>query len=75
MNNAVKFTDAGSVTLTSFFEPIDFAMGNLHLNVKDTGVVELKKKILIGKLFNAFEQVDKKEKQWNRRYGTWTFNK
>ena len=59
MNNAVKFTDAGSITLTSFFEPIDFAMGNLHFDVKDTG--RGIKEEDIGKLFNAFEQVDRKK--------------
>lgn len=59
MNNAVKFTDAGSITLTSFFEPIDFAMGNLHFDVKDTG--RGIKEEDIGKLFNAFEQIDRKK--------------
>lgn len=48
-------------------------MGNLHFDVKDTG--RGIKEEDIGKLFNAFEQVDRKKNSGIEGYRTWTFNK
>lgn len=64
MNNAVKFTDAGTITIKSYFvksekSTEDNIIGNLHFEIKDTG--RGIKQEDIGKLFNAFEQVDKKK--------------
>jgi len=64
MNNAVKFTDAGTITVKSYFVKDESSIeecksGELHFEIKDTG--RGIKEEDIGKLFNAFEQVDKKK--------------
>ncbi len=57
VNNAIKFTETGSVTLTVLTEAAEEAGGiTLHISVKDTG--QGIKEEDIGKLFGAFQQVD-----------------
>lgn len=57
MNNAVKFTEAGSVTLTVKFSEITLNYIELTISVRDTGIGI--KPEDAEKLFAAFEQVDK----------------
>lgn len=57
MNNAIKFTDTGSVTLKAHFEKKNETEGSLCFHVRDTGCGI--KKDDMTKLFNAFEQVDR----------------
>lgn len=57
MNNAIKFTDLGGVTLCASFEKTDEDTGYLQFHVRDTG--RGIKPEDINKLFDAFEQVDK----------------
>lgn len=64
MNNAVKFTDAGVITVKSYFVEDDDdsqenLAGSLHFEISDTGR-GIKQEDL-KKLFDAFEQVDKKK--------------
>lgn len=57
MNNAIKFTDLGGVTLQARFEKTQDGEGYLYFHVKDTG--RGIKPEDIDKLFDAFEQVDR----------------
>ncbi|MDE5778648.1 MAG: PocR ligand-binding domain-containing protein [Lachnospiraceae bacterium] len=57
MNNAVKFTEAGSVTLTVKFSEITLNYIELTISVRDTGIGI--KPEDSEKLFVPFEQVDK----------------
>ena len=59
MNNAVKFTDEGSITIKAFFEKIEETSneGFLNLEIIDTG--RGIKQEDMDKLFGAFVQVDK----------------
>jgi signal transduction histidine kinase/DNA-binding NarL/FixJ family response regulator len=54
VNNAVKFTDSGSVTLKAFY--METEQPRLHVEVIDTGIGISKEKI--AKLFSAFSQAD-----------------
>ena len=58
LNNAVKYTERGSVTLNIGFEKIDSSSIYLKVEVKDTGI-GIKAEDL-PKLFKAFERVDEK---------------
>lgn len=58
MNNAVKFTEAGSVMLSVGFHPVNAGYIELKLSVKDTGIGI--KQEDADRLFDAFEQVDSK---------------
>lgn len=51
LNNAIKFTEVGSVTLTA-----EIALGTLRISVSDTGI-GIKTEDL-GKLFQSFRQID-----------------
>lgn len=61
VNNAIKFTEQGSITLSAHFEknPEDEKKGFLHCKVIDTGC-GIKEEDL-GKLFNAFERLDERK--------------
>lgn len=54
INNAVKFTEAGTVELKAFF--IETEQPRLHVEVRDTGIGISKENM--GKLFGAFSQAD-----------------
>ena len=56
LNNAVKFTHKGSITLTISWEPKEEDAGNLHVSVADTGIGI--KEEDIGRIFDSFSQVD-----------------
>lgn len=56
LNNAVKFTEHGEITLTLKWEDQEKDRGIMRASVKDTGI-GIKKEDL-GKLFNSFSQVD-----------------
>lgn len=59
LNNAVKFTEHGTVTLKVWHEPTeDPDYVNLHMNVRDTGIGI--KSDDYNKLFASFSQVDTK---------------
>lgn len=58
VNNAVKFTKQGMVKLKIAYEYINDEKIQLKIHVKDTGIGI--KKQDIGKLFQAFQQVDSK---------------
>ena len=58
LNNAVKYTEHGSVTLNIGYDRIDNASVYLKVEVKDTGI-GIKPEDL-PKLFKAFERVDEK---------------
>ena len=58
LNNAVKFTDRGNITLRMEFEPIDDENVLFKADVIDTGN-GIKEEDL-NKLFNSFQQVDSK---------------
>ena len=58
VNNAIKFTDHGSVTITIKSERLPENRIKLMFSVKDTGI-GIKPEDM-GKLFNSFEQVDTK---------------
>jgi signal transduction histidine kinase/CheY-like chemotaxis protein len=53
LNNAIKFTDAGRVTITASYDMVE---GRLHVRVTDTGTGIPADKI--GRLFERFSQVD-----------------
>ncbi|MCR5272800.1 MAG: response regulator [Lachnospiraceae bacterium] len=56
LSNAVKYTNEGTITLTTRWESINEKNGKLSFSVKDTGVgIE---KNLIPTVFEAFEKVD-----------------
>lgn len=59
MGNAVKFTHEGKVTLRVSWQQEENDLGRLYVSVTDTGIGI--KEEDIGKLFNAFEQVDMKK--------------
>ncbi len=56
MNNAIKFTQKGQVTLTLRCRPLPKNYVELKFSVKDTGI-GIKKEDL-GKLFKSFQQID-----------------
>ncbi|MCR5686361.1 MAG: EAL domain-containing protein [Lachnospiraceae bacterium] len=56
LNNAVKYTDKGSITLNVRFEKLTKGAINLILSVKDTGIGI--KEEDIGKLFDKFKRLD-----------------
>lgn len=58
MNNAVKFTNEGCVSLKMYSEPVDEHTVMLKAEVSDTGM-GIKKEDM-GKLFHSFQQVDSK---------------
>lgn len=58
LNNAVKFTERGSITLAVHFKLIDTNKGMLYFKITDTGIGILEKDLQ--KLFTAFGQVDTK---------------
>jgi signal transduction histidine kinase/CheY-like chemotaxis protein len=65
LNNAVKFTSAGSVTLKAIYVPAaDKATPMIRVEVIDTGIGISKENI--GKLFSAFSQADN---TISRKYG------
>lgn len=59
MGNALKFTHEGKVTLRVSWQQEENDLGRLYVSVTDTGIGI--KEEDIGKLFNAFEQVDMKK--------------
>ncbi len=59
VNNAIKFTDKGSVTISVKCEMQENDKIHLYFSVKDTGI-GIKEEDM-GKLFNSFEQVDTKK--------------
>lgn len=64
LNNAIKFTSMGEVTLSLQFEAISANMGKLTFSIKDTGIgIPLNQQ---EKLFSAFSQADS---SITRRYG------
>lgn len=58
LNNAIKFTAKGKITLKISYEPIDSENILLKFGVSDTG--QGIKKEDIGKLFASFQQIDSK---------------
>ena len=64
MSNAMKFTDEGEIKLSAGFSNRGEDALDLRIGVKDSGIGI--KKDQIGKIFGAFEQV---EKQDTRKYG------
>jgi len=63
-NNALKFTDSGSITLRSRVLQEDAGSALLRFEVEDTGIgIEPK---VLGKLFSTFEQADS---SITRKYG------
>ena len=56
LNNAVKYTEKGSITLTLGYERIDSGQIYLKASVKDTGI-GIKQEDL-SRMFNEFERVD-----------------
>ncbi len=64
LGNAVKFTDAGSISLTAICNECDAGMANLQLVVKDTGCGISAQNL--EKLFNSFTQADSST---TRKYG------
>ena len=64
LSNAAKFTNTGSVTLTSSFTPISTSTGKFTVSVRDTGIgISIE---AIPRLFAAFEQIDSST---TRKYG------
>lgn len=61
LNNAIAFTDKGSITITSKFEE-----NNVHVMVNDTGVGISEESL--PKLFNPFEQAERQDS--GKRQGT-----
>lgn len=59
MGNALKFTHEGKVTLRVSWQQEENDLGRLYVSITDTGIGI--KEEDIGKLFNAFEQVDMKK--------------
>lgn len=60
LNNAVKFTNQGTITLKMFWlESVDSNEGVLGFDVIDTGIGISKENV--GKLFTAFGQIDTKK--------------
>ena len=56
VSNAIKFTDRGTVSLTSDWTPGEPGRGRLRCSVRDTGIgIALEQ---VSKLFTAFEQAD-----------------
>jgi len=64
MSNAMKFTDEGEIRLSAGFSNRSEDALDLRIGVKDSGIGISKDQI--GKIFGAFEQV---EKQDTRKYG------
>jgi signal transduction histidine kinase/CheY-like chemotaxis protein len=63
--NAIKFTSAGSVSITVAWEGAEHAAGRLlHFTVADTGIGIAPEKLTL--IFNTFEQTDS---SFARRYG------
>ena len=62
LNNAIKYTNEGSVTLSIQFNQIDEKKGNVSFSVTDTGIGI--KKESIPYLFNAFKRVDENENRY-----------
>lgn len=58
LNNAAKFTEEGSITLSARWEKTSIDHGNIHFAVKDTGIGI--KSDDLAKLFSAFTRVDQK---------------
>lgn len=58
LNNAVKYTEKGSVTLNVGFERIDTGQIFLCIQVKDTGIGIRQEDL--DRMFNEFERVDEK---------------
>lgn len=56
LNNAVKFTNRGSITLTISWESADEGAGFLHASVKDTGIGIREEDL--ERIFESFSQVD-----------------
>lgn len=56
VGNAVKFTEAGGVTVRAAYTPRNETAGVMRFEVEDTGVGIAKEEI--GKLFSAFEQTE-----------------
>ncbi len=63
VSNAIKFTDAGSVTVFARIHQVEKSHGRLHVSVKDTGIGISEKEF--GKLFKPFSQIDA---GFNRKY-------
>jgi signal transduction histidine kinase/CheY-like chemotaxis protein len=64
LNNAVKFTPSGSISLTASIVALTERRITLHFEIKDTGIgIEPR---LLGRLFNPFTQADSST---TRRYG------
>ena len=61
VNNAIAFTDKGSITITSKFEE-----NNVHVEVSDTGVGITAESL--PRLFNPFEQAERQDS--TKRQGT-----
>lgn len=59
MNNAVKFTNQGTITLKMGWKPINETEGELQFAVVDTGIGISEENV--GKLFTAFGQLDTKK--------------
>ena len=58
LTNAVKYTEAGSVTMTVSFQKLEDNKISLRFEIKDTGIGI--KPEDIKKLFNAFERIEEK---------------
>jgi len=63
--NAVKFTEAGEITVSLYGNTIDQATYELHVEVKDTGI-GMSEETVEKKLFRSFTQADSSV---SRRYG------
>ncbi len=62
LNNAIKYTMEGSITLSIQYNEIDRTHGNVTFTVTDTGIGI--KKESIPYLFNAFKRVDETENRY-----------
>lgn len=67
LNNAVKFTKTGSITLGIKGCPVDDTTIELLFTVEDTGIGITKENLEI--IFNAFEQVDMRKNRSNEGSG------
>ncbi|PCK01006.1 MAG: hypothetical protein COA42_23585 [Alteromonadaceae bacterium] len=63
LNNAIKFTDSGTITLSALFKGCGDAR-QLHCHIQDTGIGVSEDKLSL--LFEAFEQEDNSS---TRKYG------
>lgn len=66
VNNAIKFTDEGCVTIIIEYRKEDYGI-NLSVTVKDTGIGMTEENV--EKLFNRFNQVDTKRNRHNGGIG------